>query len=170
MFGWYFEVDAWSRFRRWNLIRICVRTCDVTSRSYFGKMNSTLGPVVPLAMFLFLTRFFFCSLTCLFRVSQLAAGKTQSLRRGERGSRDGEVSEQISLALLHIYPQPSRWLPSLNSSVYWTLSLQVGGSQELGGSKASLSTLGTNNTTGRRRERRKSDSASIIPDAQVHTL
>ena len=71
-------------------------------------MNSTLGSVVPLTMFLFLTRFFFCSLTCLFRVSQLAAGKTQSLRRGERGSRDGEVSEQTTLALLHIYPQPSR--------------------------------------------------------------
>ena len=32
-------------------------------------------------------------LTCLFRVSQLGAGKTQSLRRGERGSRDGEVGE-----------------------------------------------------------------------------
>ena len=33
----------------------------------------------------------------LFRVSQLGAGKTQSLRRGERGSRDGEVSD------LHVY-------------------------------------------------------------------
>ena len=30
---------------------ICVWTCDMTSRSYFGKMNSTLGSVVPLAMF-----------------------------------------------------------------------------------------------------------------------
>ena len=29
----------------------------------------------------------------LFRVSQLGAGKTQSLRRGERGSRDGEVGD-----------------------------------------------------------------------------
>ena len=37
MFGWDFEF--------WNLIKICVRTC------YFGKQNSTLGPVVPLAMF-----------------------------------------------------------------------------------------------------------------------
>ena len=36
------EVDAWSRFWRWNLIKICVWTCD---------MNSTLGSVVPLAMF-----------------------------------------------------------------------------------------------------------------------
>ena len=27
-------------------------TCDMTSRSYFGKMNSTLGSVVPLAMLL----------------------------------------------------------------------------------------------------------------------
>ena len=37
MFGWNFEF--------WNLIKICVRTC------YFGKQNSTLGSVVPLAMF-----------------------------------------------------------------------------------------------------------------------
>ena len=43
MFGWDFEVDAWSRFWRWNMIKICVWTCD---------MNSTLGSVVPLAMFL----------------------------------------------------------------------------------------------------------------------
>ena len=43
MFGWDFEVDAWSRFLRWNLIKIFVWTCD---------MNSTLGSVVPLAMFL----------------------------------------------------------------------------------------------------------------------
>ena len=42
MFAWDFEVDAWSRFWRWNLIKICVWTCD---------MNSTLGSVVPLAMF-----------------------------------------------------------------------------------------------------------------------
>ena len=42
IFGWDFEVDAWSRFRRWNLIKICVGTCDI---------NSTLGSVVPLAMF-----------------------------------------------------------------------------------------------------------------------
>ena len=42
MFGWDFEVDAWSRFLGWNLIKICVWTCD---------MNSTLGSVVPLAMF-----------------------------------------------------------------------------------------------------------------------
>ena len=44
MFGWDFEVDAWSRFWRWNLIKICVWTCD---------KNSTLGSVVPLAMFHF---------------------------------------------------------------------------------------------------------------------
>ena len=43
MFGQDFEVDAWSRFWRWNMIKICVWTCD---------MNSTLGSVVPLAMFL----------------------------------------------------------------------------------------------------------------------
>ena len=33
------------------MIKIGVWTCDITSRSYFGKMNSTLGSVVPLAMF-----------------------------------------------------------------------------------------------------------------------
>ena len=50
MFGWDFEVGAWSRF--WIcLIKICVRICDMTSRNYFGKQNSTLGSVVPLAMF-----------------------------------------------------------------------------------------------------------------------
>ena len=32
--------------------QICVWSCDMTSRSYFGKMNPTLGSVVPLAMFL----------------------------------------------------------------------------------------------------------------------
>ena len=44
IFAWAFEVDACSRFWRWNLIKICVRTCN---------MNSTLGSVVPLAMFRF---------------------------------------------------------------------------------------------------------------------
>ena len=44
-------VDAQSMFWRWNVIKICVWTCVMTSRSYFGKMNSTLGSVVPLAMF-----------------------------------------------------------------------------------------------------------------------
>ena len=38
-------------FWRWNVIKFCVWTCVMTSRSYFGKMNSTLGSVVPLAMF-----------------------------------------------------------------------------------------------------------------------
>ena len=37
------EVDAWSRFWIWNSIKICVWTYD---------MNSTLGSVVPLAMFI----------------------------------------------------------------------------------------------------------------------
>ena len=44
MFGWDIKVDAWSRFWRWNLIKICVWACD---------MNSTLGSVVPLAKFNF---------------------------------------------------------------------------------------------------------------------
>ena len=34
-----------------TLIKICLRTCDMTLRSYFGNQNSTLGSVVPLAMF-----------------------------------------------------------------------------------------------------------------------
>ena len=34
-----------------TLIKICVWTCAMTLISYFGKMNSTLGSVVPLAMF-----------------------------------------------------------------------------------------------------------------------
>ena len=38
MFGWDFEVNAWSRFWTWNLINIF-------------DMNSTFGSVVPLAMF-----------------------------------------------------------------------------------------------------------------------
>ena len=38
-------------FWRWNVIKICVWPCDMTSRSYFGKMNSTLWSVVALAMF-----------------------------------------------------------------------------------------------------------------------
>ena len=38
------NADVWLRF--WNLMKICVRTY------YFGKQNSTLGSVVPLAMFL----------------------------------------------------------------------------------------------------------------------
>ena len=47
MFGQDFDVKVWSKdFEFWNLIKICVRTC------FFGKQNSTLGSVVPLAMFL----------------------------------------------------------------------------------------------------------------------
>ena len=54
MFSWDFEVDSWLRFWRWNLSKLCVRTHDMTSRIYFGKINSILGSVVPLAMFLYL--------------------------------------------------------------------------------------------------------------------
>ena len=46
MIGQDFDVKVWSKdFEFWNLIKICVRTC------FFGKQNSTLGSVVPLAMF-----------------------------------------------------------------------------------------------------------------------
>ena len=49
MFGQDFDVKVWSKdFEFWNLIKICVRTC------FFGKQNSTLGSVVPLAMFVFI--------------------------------------------------------------------------------------------------------------------
>ena len=45
-FGQDFDVKVWSKdFEFWNLIKICVTTC------FFGKQNSTLGSVVPLAMF-----------------------------------------------------------------------------------------------------------------------
>ena len=44
-----------SRDSEDEMWKICVWTCDMTSRSYFFKMNSTLGSVVPLAMF-FVTR------------------------------------------------------------------------------------------------------------------
>ena len=52
MFGWDFEVDAWSRSWRCNLIKIFVWTCD---------MNSTLGSFVPLAMFVFRSRLAGCT-------------------------------------------------------------------------------------------------------------
>ena len=40
MFGWDFEVDAWSRLWRWNLIKICERTSNMTKRSLkaFGNV------------------------------------------------------------------------------------------------------------------------------------
>ena len=43
MFGWDFEVDAWSNFIFRISTKICFWTCD---------KNSTLGSVVPLAMFI----------------------------------------------------------------------------------------------------------------------
>ena len=53
MFGQDFEVKmlmfSWD-FEFWNLIKIYVRSC------YFGKQNSTLGSVVPLAMFNFMLK------------------------------------------------------------------------------------------------------------------
>ena len=46
MFGQDFDVKVCLKdFEFWNLIKIGVRTC------FFGKQNSTLGSVVPLAMF-----------------------------------------------------------------------------------------------------------------------
>ena len=43
----YVWLWSWS----WCLVEICVRTCDIPQRSFIGKQNSTLGSVVPLAMF-----------------------------------------------------------------------------------------------------------------------
>ena len=68
MFSWDFEVVSWLRFWRWNLSKLCVRTHDMTSRSYFGKMNSTLRSVVPLAMFLLSL---LIGLLCLMRILSL---------------------------------------------------------------------------------------------------
>ena len=42
-----FQVGEKSRVTFLQLIK----TCDITTRSYFGKMNSTLGSLVPLPMF-----------------------------------------------------------------------------------------------------------------------
>ena len=68
-FGQYFEVDVQARFWSWSLVIVLllmlhvimkfkiglvksfVSTCDLTSRSYFDEQNSTLGSIVPLAMF-----------------------------------------------------------------------------------------------------------------------
>ena len=35
-----------------TLLNICLRTCYMTKKSYFGNQNTTLGSVVPLAMFI----------------------------------------------------------------------------------------------------------------------
>ena len=42
MFGWDFEVDAWSRFWRWNLIKICVWTCNINLKKLLlsAELNS----------------------------------------------------------------------------------------------------------------------------------
>ena len=32
MFGWDFEIDAWSRFWRWNMIKICAITCAMIKK------------------------------------------------------------------------------------------------------------------------------------------
>ena len=54
-FGQDFEfyADVWLRSRDFedDFDQDLCLTCDMNSRSYFGKMNSTLGSVVPLAMF-----------------------------------------------------------------------------------------------------------------------
>ena len=54
-----FSQDIRSRFQSWCLVNILKMkfsfwTCDMTKISFFGKLNSTLGSVVP----------FFCSEIC----------------------------------------------------------------------------------------------------------
>ena len=51
-----------------NLIKICVWTCDMTSRSYFDKMNSTLRSIVPLAIFFINSE---CDVMCMFATGQM---------------------------------------------------------------------------------------------------
>ena len=80
-----FEHKVWSRFWSWSSGKIwswslvsilklvldpyCVWPSDMTKISYFGKQNSTLGSVVPLAMFPLMIDFDF--LTIVLRGSQL---------------------------------------------------------------------------------------------------
>ena len=51
------DADLWLKFWRWCLVEILkivlikICSCDMTWTSDFGKLNSTLGSVVPLAMF-----------------------------------------------------------------------------------------------------------------------
>ena len=52
MFGWDFEVDAWSRFWRWKIDQDLCLNLWYDPLGYFGELNWTLGSVVPLAMFL----------------------------------------------------------------------------------------------------------------------
>ena len=45
MFGWDFEVDAWSRFWRWSFIKICVWTCDMTPKVTLARWTQSSGPL-----------------------------------------------------------------------------------------------------------------------------
>ena len=49
-FGWDFEVNAWSRFWRWNLIKICVWTCDMTYTCTQVTLVSWTQPSGPLCL------------------------------------------------------------------------------------------------------------------------
>ena len=61
MIGLSWDADVWLRFWSWCLVEIlkmkfdqgmCLNLWYVLNLSYFGKLNSTLGSVVPFAMFL----------------------------------------------------------------------------------------------------------------------
>ena len=85
MFGWDFEVDDWSRFWRWNLIKICVWTCNMT----LARWTQPLGP---LCLWQCLTRkieyiFFLLSVVLSFIVSVQGVedlARPEVWRRGKR--------------------------------------------------------------------------------------
>ena len=45
MLGSDFEVNAWSRFWRWSLIKICVWTCDMTQFFTLERWTQPSGPL-----------------------------------------------------------------------------------------------------------------------------
>ena len=51
-FGWDFEVDAWSIFWRWNLIKICFWTLILPEQVTLVSWTQPPGSVVSLAMFM----------------------------------------------------------------------------------------------------------------------
>ena len=81
MFGSDFEFDAWPRFWRWNLIKIYFWTRD---------KNSTLGSVVPLAMF---------KLQTTLRVSE---GRVRELVAAGRAREALLLSIRWGLLLFHL--------------------------------------------------------------------
>ena len=84
-----------SLLQIWDVI--CVWTCDMTSRGYFGKMNSTIGSVVPLAMFLALSHIHILFYPFLFYSSSLMAS---------RDWREG-------ISTMHLIHDAAPWYPGI---------------------------------------------------------